>query len=127
MLVEGFTERMPDWFAAADLLVHSTAGLTVLEAIMSGCGVVSYGWGLGHVRVNNEAFARHGLAEVARSREELEPAMRRALAASGAPDVSFERLPTAASAILRVLGFADGELGDRGGARQEAGADSDHH
>ena len=24
--VEGFTERMPDWFAAADLLVHSTAG-----------------------------------------------------------------------------------------------------
>jgi processive 1,2-diacylglycerol beta-glucosyltransferase len=125
--VEGFTERMPDWFAAADLLVHSTAGLTVLEAIMSGCGVVSYGWGLGHVRVNNEAFTRHGLAEVARSREELEPAMRRALAASGTPDVSFERLPTAASAILRIVRFADGELGDGAGARQKAGAHSDRH
>jgi processive 1,2-diacylglycerol beta-glucosyltransferase len=125
--VEGFTERMPDWFAAADLLVHSTAGLTVLEAIMSGCGVVSYGWGLGHVRVNNEAFTRHGLAEVARSREELEPAMWRALAASGTPDVSFERLPTAASAILRIVRFADGELGDGAGARQKAGAHSDRH
>ena len=124
MLVEGFTERMPDWFAAADLLVHSTAGLTVLEAIMSGCGVVSYGWGLGHVRVNNEAFTRHGLAEVARARAELEPAMRRALAASGAPDDSFERLPTAASA---VLGLADGELGDGAGARQKAGAHGDRH
>ena len=63
--LEGFTERMPDWFAAADVLVHSTAGLTVLEAIMRGCGVVSYGWGRGHVRVNNEAFVRFGLAEVA--------------------------------------------------------------
>jgi processive 1,2-diacylglycerol beta-glucosyltransferase len=124
VLVEGFTERMPDWFAAADLLVHSTAGLTVLEAIMSGCGVVSYGWGIGHVRVNNEAFTRHGLAEVARSRTELEPAMRRALAASGAPDDSFERLPTAASA---VLGLAHGELGDGTGARQKAGAHGDRH
>src|SRR5262249_35451584 len=35
--VEGFTERMPDWLAAADVLVHSTGGLTVLEAGMRGC------------------------------------------------------------------------------------------
>ncbi len=117
--VEGFTDRMPDWFAAADVLVHSTAGLTVLEAIMEGCGVVSYGWGRGHVRVNNAAFERFGLAEVAGSREELGGALVRALAASGAPDRSFARLPTAASV---VLGLADGELGDRGRARQQAGA-----
>ena len=122
VVVEGFTERMPDWFAAADLLVHSTAGLTVLEAIMSGCGVVSYGWGLGHVRVNNEAFVRFGLAEVARSRAELAPSMRRALAAKPAPDDSFARLPSAASEILRV---AHGELGDGGRARQQAGAHGD--
>ncbi len=125
VVVEGFTERMPDWIAAADLLVHSTAGLTVLEAIMSGCGVVSYGWGMGHVRVNNEAFVRFGLAEVARSRAELGAAMRRALAAKPAPDDSFARLPTAASAILghhlSDLSLADGELRDRGRARQQAG------
>ncbi len=120
--VEGFTDRMPDWFAAADVLVHSTAGLTVLEALMEGCGVVSYGWGRGHVRVNNAAFERFGLAEVAGSREELGEALVRALAASGKPDESFARLPTAASAVLSLRGLADGELGDRGGARQEAGA-----
>ena len=120
--VEGFTDRMPDWFAAADVLVHSTAGLTVLEAIMEGCGVVSYGWGRGHVRVNNAAFKRFGLAEVAGSREELGDALVRALAASGKPDDSFARLPTAASAVLGAVGIPDGELGDRGGARQQAGA-----
>jgi processive 1,2-diacylglycerol beta-glucosyltransferase len=122
VVIEGFTERMPDWFAAADLLVHSTAGLTVLEAIMSGCGVVSYGWGLGHVRVNNEAFLRFGLAEVAESRADLGPAMRRALAAEPDPDGAFATLPSAASAVLRL---ADGELGDGGRARQQAGAHGD--
>ncbi|HSD23774.1 MAG TPA: glycosyltransferase [Solirubrobacterales bacterium] len=122
--VEGFTERMPDWFAAADLLVHSTAGLTVLEAIMSGCGVVSYGWGIGHVRVNNEAFARFGLAEVARSRAELAPAMRAALASRPVADESWARLPSAASAIL---GLADRELGDGGRAREQARAHGDRH
>jgi processive 1,2-diacylglycerol beta-glucosyltransferase len=124
VVVEGFTDRMPDWFAAADLLVHSTAGLTVLEAIMSGCGVVSYGWGVGHVRVNNEAFARFGLAEVARSRTDLGTAMKRALAAKPAPDNSFARLPSAAS---EILGLAHGELRDGGGARQQAGAHRDRH
>jgi len=119
VVVKGFTDRMPDWFAAADLLVHSTAGLTVLEAIMRGCGVVSYGWGLGHVRVNNEAFARFGLAEVARTRQELPTALARALASKPSPDGSFARLPLASSAILALT---DGEPGDGGRARQEAGA-----
>ena len=122
--VEGFTDRMPDWFAAADVLVHSTAGLTVLEALMEGCGVVSYGWGLGHVRVNNAAFERFGLAEVAGSRAELGDAIVRALGASGTPDESFDRLPTAASA---VLGLADGKLRDGRGARQQTGTESHGH
>jgi processive 1,2-diacylglycerol beta-glucosyltransferase len=121
MIVRGFTDRMPDWFAAADVLIHSTAGLTVLEALMRGCGVVSYGWGLGHVRVNNEAFTRYGLAEVAGSRQELPAAIQRALAGRPDPGDYFTRLPTAASAVLG-LGLADGELSDRGGARQQAGA-----
>lgn len=120
--VEGFTDRMPDWFAAADVLVHSTAGLTVLEAIMEGCGVVSYGWGRGHIRVNNAAYQRFGLAEVAGTRAELGEALVRALGSSGAPDESFARLPTAASAVLGLLGLPDGKLGDGGRAREQAGA-----
>ena len=124
VMVEGFSERMPDWFAAADLLIHSTAGLTVLEAIMSGCAVVSYGWGVGHIRANNEAFLRFGLAEVADSRAELGPAMRRALASKPAPDRSLAELPSAAAAVIRL---ADRELGDGGRARQQAGAHGDGH
>ncbi len=45
--VEGFTDQMSEWLAAADALVHSTGGLTVLEAMMRGCPAISYGWGSG--------------------------------------------------------------------------------
>ena len=65
--VWGFTDRMSDLFAAADALVHSTAGLTVLEAHVRGCPTISYGWGRAHIRTNNQAFTHFGLAEVARS------------------------------------------------------------
>ena len=77
--VEGFTEQMTEWLAAADALVHSTGGLTVLEALMRGCPAISYGWGRGHLRLNNEAFRRFGLAQVAGTPAELRVALRRAL------------------------------------------------
>jgi UDP-N-acetylglucosamine:LPS N-acetylglucosamine transferase len=101
--VEGFTERMPDWLAAGDALVHSTAGLTVLEAHMRGCPTISYGWGRGHIRANNEAFERFGIAEVAASRRELAGALTRALRGRRTPDLSFAALPTAASAVLALI------------------------
>ena len=63
--VMGFTDRMGDVLAASDALVHSSAGLTVLEAIIRGCPVISYGFGYGHVRASNEALVRFGLAQVA--------------------------------------------------------------
>ncbi len=86
---------MPDLLAASDVLVHSTAGLTVLEALMLGCRVVSYGWGRAHVRINNEAYVREGLAEVATNRLELGAALRRSLELPRTPDPSFAALPTA--------------------------------
>ena len=64
----GFTDRMGDVLAASDALVHSSAGLTVLEAIIRGCPVISYGFGYGHVRASNAALERFGLAQVARKR-----------------------------------------------------------
>ena len=102
VIVLGFVGRMSDLLAAAGVLVHSTAGLTVLEAIIRGCRVVSYGWGRAHIRANNEAFERYGLAAVARDRGELEAAIRSALANPAAPDPSFAALPGAAAQVLRL-------------------------
>ena len=104
--IEGFTEQMPDWLAAADALVHATGGLTVLEALMRGCPAISYGWGRGHVRVNNEAFRRFELAQVAETRAELRTALVAALAAGRTRTDSFQDIPSAASLVLEVAGAA---------------------
>jgi processive 1,2-diacylglycerol beta-glucosyltransferase len=98
--VEGFTDRMPEWMAAADVLVHSTCGLTVLEATMRGCAAVSFGWGRGHIRRNDAALRRFGLAAVVGSRGELGQAIERGLAGVRRPDPRFAQLPSAASLVL---------------------------
>lgn len=100
----GFTDRMPELFAAGDALIHSTAGLTMLEALMRGLPAISYGWGVGHIRLNNEAYARFGLADVATDRARLGAALDRALEQRRAPDLSFAQLPTAAEVVLRRCG-----------------------
>jgi hypothetical protein len=96
----GFTDRMGDVLAASDALIHSSAGLTVLEAIIRGCPVISYGFGYGHVRASNAALLRFGLAQVATSEKELLPALERALDSRPEPDGSFARRPSTASLIL---------------------------
>jgi processive 1,2-diacylglycerol beta-glucosyltransferase len=106
--VSGFTNHMSALFAAADVLVHSTAGLTVLEAWIRGCRVVSYGWGVAHIRANNRGFAEHRIARVARTREELRQALTAALAD---PRIerheTFAALPSAASAVLELVPAAN--------------------
>ena len=97
--VEGFTDEMPDWLAAADALVHSTGGLTVLEALMRGCPAISYGWGRGHVRAHNRAFTRFGLAQVAVTPGGPASAVASALD-HGRVAVDFSDLPSAASFVL---------------------------
>ncbi len=99
----GFTDRMGDLLGAADVLVHSTAGLTVLEAQVRGARVVSYGWGAGHIRVNNHAYTSLDMAEVARTPAQLAAALDRALARPRRPDRSHERLPQAADEVLRLV------------------------
>src|SRR3954447_19333823 len=100
--VLGFTEQMSDWMAAADAMVHATAGLTVLEAHIRGCPVVSYGFSAGHLRANNAAFERFGLAEVARSDHELASVLRHITRERRSPDSSFASLPSIASRALAV-------------------------
>jgi processive 1,2-diacylglycerol beta-glucosyltransferase len=100
----GFTDRMPDVLAAADVLIHSTAGLTVMEALIVGCRVISYGWGVAHIRANNAAFAEHGHATVVGDRAGLRAAVLDAFANPGVPDPGFARLPTAAEVVAQRYG-----------------------
>ena len=45
---------------------------------MRGTSPISYGWGMAHIRTNNREFARHGLADIAQTPEELGAAIERA-------------------------------------------------
>lgn len=109
----GFTDRMSDLMAAADVLVHSTAGLTALEALIRGTRVVSYGWGVGHIRVNNAAFERFGLARVATDRPALAEAVRGALADGPVADFGYGARRSAAELIVEL---AAGSLVARAGS-----------
>jgi UDP-N-acetylglucosamine:LPS N-acetylglucosamine transferase/Trp operon repressor len=69
--VYGFTDRMPELLAAADVLVHSTGGVTCLEAMATGTPVVSYGLPVGHARLNTRAMAALNLLRLANNTDEL--------------------------------------------------------
>jgi hypothetical protein len=62
---------MPEILAAADVLVHSTGGVTCLEARAAGTPVVSYGLPIGHARLNTRAMAALDLLRLANDTEEL--------------------------------------------------------
>ena len=96
----GFTDRMGDVLAASDALIHSSAGLTVLEAIIRGCPVISYGFGYGHVRASN---ARAGAVRAGAGRAQRGRPRSGARAGARAParaGPSFARRPSTASLIL---------------------------
>jgi processive 1,2-diacylglycerol beta-glucosyltransferase len=69
--VFGFTDKMPEILAAADVLVHSTGGVTCLEARAAGTPVVSYGLPIGHARLNTRAMAALDLLRLANNTDEL--------------------------------------------------------
>jgi UDP-N-acetylglucosamine:LPS N-acetylglucosamine transferase len=94
--VLGFTDAMPELLAAADALVHSTGGVTCLEALARGCPVVSYGLSVGHARVNTRALARLGVVRLIDELHELRPSIERP-APSPPPGVGTAR---AAAAVL---------------------------
>jgi UDP-N-acetylglucosamine:LPS N-acetylglucosamine transferase len=98
--VMGFTDQMSDVLAAADALVHSSVGLTVLEALIRGCPVISYGFGYGHVRASNRALERFRLAQVVRRESELGPALQNALGSRPEPDGRFAARAGTAQLIL---------------------------
>ena len=97
--VLGFTDRMPELLSACDVLVDATVGLTCLEALTCGCRVVVYGSPPGHFRDSAREMARLGLAERARSPEELAGTLQRLLTEPETATPALAPFPTAASLI----------------------------
>jgi UDP-N-acetylglucosamine:LPS N-acetylglucosamine transferase len=104
--VLGFTERMPEILAAADVLVHSTGGVTCLEAMAAGTPVVSYGLPVGHARLNTRAMAALDLVRLANDTNELREHVQASFRANGDGPGSAEAAgvaPRAASAAADVV------------------------
>jgi UDP-N-acetylglucosamine:LPS N-acetylglucosamine transferase len=91
--VYGFTDEMPRLLAAADVLVHSTGGVTCLEAKAAGTPVVSYGLPVGHARLNTRAMAALHLLRLANDTGELREHVRASFA-EVAPALPVETLQT---------------------------------
>jgi UDP-N-acetylglucosamine:LPS N-acetylglucosamine transferase len=99
--VIGFTEQMSDLLAAADVLVHSTGGVTCLEAMARGCPVVSYGLPVGHAKLNTRLMAEHEFLLLAEDPQELVAHVERGCASSTQPAaVARSASLDAASAVL---------------------------
>jgi processive 1,2-diacylglycerol beta-glucosyltransferase len=104
-----FTEKMPELLAAADVLVHSTGGVTCLEAMAAGTPVVSYGLPVGHARVNTRAMAALDLVRLANDTTELREHVRASFAgAADAPprpaadEGAIAKNAVAADVVLQV-------------------------
>jgi processive 1,2-diacylglycerol beta-glucosyltransferase len=98
--VLGFTDRMADLLAAADAVVHSTGGMTSLEALSRGCPQIAYGSHIGHIRVHNDALAALGLVTVAADRAALSAALRATVARGGARAAAVADRADAAAVVL---------------------------
>jgi processive 1,2-diacylglycerol beta-glucosyltransferase len=104
--VLGFTQRMPEVLAAADVLVHSTGGVTCLEAMAAGTPVVSYGLPVGHARVNTRAMAALDIVRLANDAKELRAHVQASFAdattSNGDGAHEPEQAPAAADIVLRA-------------------------
>jgi processive 1,2-diacylglycerol beta-glucosyltransferase len=102
--VLGYTHAMADLLAAANVLVHSTGGMTCLEAAAQGCPVISYGFARGHVRHNTQAMVRHRLIRHAKDSHELTRELHQALDCTQAPARYAHDRAYASTAILEMIG-----------------------
>jgi processive 1,2-diacylglycerol beta-glucosyltransferase len=105
-----FTDKMPELLAAADVLVHSTGGVTCLEAMAAGTPVVSYGLPVGHARVNTRAMAALDLVRLANDTTELRDYVRASFAArpeAAATDLAEPTEEIGAANALNDLAASD--------------------
>jgi UDP-N-acetylglucosamine:LPS N-acetylglucosamine transferase len=98
--VLGFTDEMPRLLAAADALVHSTGGVTCLEAKAAGTPVVSYGLPVGHARLNTRAMADLDLLRLASDTRELREHVQASMLEPARPPEVTSEDPNAVDLVL---------------------------
>ncbi len=101
---------MADLLGASDVLVHSTGGMTCLEAAAQGCPVIAYGFAHGHVRHNTRAMVRHGLIRHARNSHQLTRELLQTLDCIQAPAPNTHDGACASAAILELIGHTTAVL-----------------
>jgi processive 1,2-diacylglycerol beta-glucosyltransferase len=106
--VYGFTDKMPQLLAAADVLVHSTGGVTCLEAKAAGTPVVSYGLPVGHARLNTRAMATLDLLRLANDTDELREHVRASFAEAAGQTAASDPTRRAAEGSLEELLVSNG-------------------
>jgi len=67
---------MDELLRAADVAIHSTGGVTSLEALSCGCPLIGYGSSIGHIRIHNRTMAALGLITLADTHAQLATAVR---------------------------------------------------
>ena len=67
----GWRDDMPALVAAADVVINNAGGLSLTESFVVGVPAVTYAPVAGHGKANARALADSGMAQWARSREEL--------------------------------------------------------
>jgi processive 1,2-diacylglycerol beta-glucosyltransferase len=97
----GFTDDMNELMAAADAVVHSTAGVTCLEALVRGKPIIAFGSPAGHARWNAKAIARLGMGEDCRTSRQLTEALRTAVTRQS---VAIRRLKSQRPAGSLIVG-----------------------
>lgn len=98
-----FTDKMPALLAGADALVHSTGGVTCLEALAAGTPVISYGLPVGHARINTRAMADLGLLRLANDASELGSLVRASFGEEESQGTPAERASSEPRAVEMVL------------------------
>jgi hypothetical protein len=100
--VLGFTKDMNELLGAADAIIHSTGGVTAMEALLRNCPVIAYGAPWGHARVNARIAEAQGLGQRAESLDELRDALRRIFDPEGYPVPAISPAPRVAPLVLNA-------------------------
>ena len=93
--VLGYTNRMRELIAASDVVVHSTGGVTCLEALVLGRPLVAFGVPPGHAKWNAKALERLGMGETARTQRDLTASLARAVSGERTATLANGRGPAA--------------------------------